>query len=70
MCLRDLVESAPYFSSLDDLCYLRDSKTGLVAPYARLSGYCLKENPDCCRYLPQDAKKIALSSSTDFVLVF
>lgn len=49
MCLGDLVQSAPHFSSLGDLCYLKGSKTGLAAPYARLSGGCLKENPGRCR---------------------
>lgn len=38
MCLRDLVKSASYFSSLDDLCYLKGSKTGLAAPNVRLTG--------------------------------
>lgn len=70
MCLRDLVESASYFSSLDDLCYLKGSKTTLAAPNVRLTGYCLKENPDCCRCLTRDTKRVALSSAADFILVF
>lgn len=40
MCLRDLVEFAPYFRSLNDFSSFKGSRSGLGAPCAKLSGYC------------------------------
>ena len=74
--MRELVEFTPYFRSVNGFCSLKASQRGPAAPYARLSGYCLKENPDCSRDSGVHPRKqwggmgVAVSSGMDFILVF